>query len=450
MERNPVSIPPGVNPRDLERPKGKLSFIAYLEEHSDIMGKECPTPEHHQPADPLRQNIIHACINLRDKDVLGYAEAFYHQQRLQGDSAFSIKAADVLRWLIFGVMTIFIPLDIFVLLRWTLPRILNRISRNPQERESLFPPYEWSLKASLWIIFVRHAKSTTHRLSTQHSHISDIKLGKELVEARTKRLEILEALYQDWREEEAEALTRLRKLKTAASPEHRAKIDEWRREAASTWGCIVSECKNLREQIKTLKTEIEEIREIAGTQTNAQITGYRGVADWAKDTLGAHSGIIKAVSVVSVLGAGASYTSILSATRGDISYMICSFEMFMICLIIAAAAQGILTLCSRRVNDSIPNLRFWGFFVVVVVYGAGIFMVAGICFLVATVLYLDSDPGNPPVITFSPMSSLYTTFAVWSSAQSQYQCATDASLALRLPLYNQHSLLGCLFFCASS
>ncbi|KAF8329468.1 uncharacterized protein EI90DRAFT_1401894 [Cantharellus anzutake] len=426
--QNPALVFPSAGPLDSEPPKGKWSdtrFFKYLQEHRNIVGKECPKfPERCEPKDPLRQDTIHTCINLQDADVLDYAGEFYNQQRTRDDCAFSVKVVDVLRWMIFGVMVIVIPLDIFVLLRWTLPRTLNKFSRDSREQRSLFPPYEWSLKVSLWIIFVPHAKLAAlgglraalylqvYVPSFQHSHSSNIEEGRKMIEVRAKRLETLKALYNDWREEESEALRRLHELKADASLKDRWEIDEWRRKATSTWQRITFDCKNLGEQIGALKAEISEIREIARTQTSEQITGYKGVSDWAKDALDTYMDTITAVSAVSVLGAGLSYTSIVSASRGNISYMFCSFALFMICLVIATSVQVILTWYSHRANYPLRNPRLWEISLVVAVYGAGMSMTVAIIFLLVTVQSLDSDPTHPPVVTFSPMASVYVTYAV--------------------------------------
>ncbi|KAF8323473.1 uncharacterized protein EI90DRAFT_2379709 [Cantharellus anzutake] len=198
-------------------------------------------------------------------------------------------------------------------------------------------------------------------------------------------------------------------------PPKKGKIDDWRREATSTWQRIVADCKVLKEEIRASKDEISEIRDIARTQTNKQMTGYKGISDWAKDALDAHNESIRALSAVSVLGAGLSYTSIVSATRGNISYMCCSFVLFMICLMFATAVQVVLTWCSHRANYPFPNPHLWEIIVAIGVYGAGASMAVAIIFLLVSVQLLSPNPSAPPVVTFSPKASAYVTYALLGS-----------------------------------
>jgi len=172
-------------------------------------------------------------------------------------------------------------------------------------------------------------------------------------------------------------------------------IDQYRRRATDTWNRITSDCKVVREQIKTLEASY-------------------GLASWAHDGLKAYGPSLDIVSNCAVLGGSITFVSIMSATRGNISYMCYSFLFFMLGF---AASIGIhmpltwyscgpntpITRSSRQIREGILILCGMG--------GATSVSVA-FMLLAACVQTMNRDPGVPAEETFSPLGAVYTGYGI--------------------------------------
>ncbi|KAF8327878.1 uncharacterized protein EI90DRAFT_3066164 [Cantharellus anzutake] len=254
-----------------------------------------------------------------------------------------------------------------------------------------------------------------------------IKKGAEMIKEREMRLMTLEAIHKVWNEEERKALEQLRKLGLPVNtkPGRGKRIDGWRREATSTWKRITADCRSLKKQIKVLQGEILEIRDIVRSQTNGKTTGYKGISDWAKDALDDYSENIRILSALSILGAGISYTSIVSALRGNISYMCISFVLFLGCLMVATTLQVVLVWCSRQGNYPFPNPTFWYTIVTIVVVLARLSMAIAMAFLLTSVQVLGRNPDAPPTFTSSPRVCMIATYVVLGGAFTAFSCFTS-------------------------
>ncbi|KAF8320228.1 uncharacterized protein EI90DRAFT_3081093 [Cantharellus anzutake] len=167
-------------------------------------------------------------------------------------------------------------------------------------------------------------------------------------------------------------------------------------------------------KIAAVIAEIHEVSEISKTQTNKELTGYAGVSDWGKEALEARSAFLNAMTVICVLGAGLSYSSTMSALRGNISYMCYSFALFMIGLVVITLVQVVLTWCSQRSNYPFAAPFFWDFVIDILQCGAFATAAAAIILLMVSVqvLVVPNSSTSDAIRTFSPKPAAYATYAV--------------------------------------
>jgi len=149
----------------------------------------------------------------------------------------------------------------------------------------------------------------------------------------------------------------------------------------------------LKSAVEAAQKEWEWIREIARTETCAQATSYRGIADWASDAYESYSNLMNAISGVCFVGAGLTYSAIFSANRGNLGLMCWSFSLFIVGLAILITVQSLLVWCSRLENYPFSTPKLWEFFLAIGVYGACAAVVSAIVLLVVTVLALQWNVG---------------------------------------------------------
>jgi len=183
-------------------------------------------------------------------------------------------------------------------------------------------------------------------------------------------------------------------------------------EAFNTFESKAAACRKVKAYLDDVKIEIEEIREVARTQGCMEKTGYKGIADWANDAWSAYDNLINAITTVCGLGAGLTYTSIFSASRGDIGWMSWAFSLFVVGLVVATTVQALLVWCTRLKNYPFSTPVVWEFMLGVGVYGAVGSVIAAICFLMVSVVQLDGpdspvafsgSPAPPSIIAFSTL-----------------------------------------------
>ncbi|KAF8840920.1 hypothetical protein BDN67DRAFT_1011053 [Paxillus ammoniavirescens] len=174
--------------------------------------------------------------------------------------------------------------------------------------------------------------------------------------------------------------------------------------------------KTRLEQINVLLQEVDELFETSGYYKS---TGYRGFSGWAKKAFDQYAPTCDSISVASVFGAGITYTTVFSASRGNISLMCWAFALFDVGFIISLFVRSSLLWCSRlpavgglheRNSSKFFGveyklfLRIGDVVLLVVMFLAFSTQVVAIFILNVTLLQL-SDAEDHPELTMSPVPS---------------------------------------------
>jgi len=130
--------------------------------------------------------------------------------------------------------------------------------------------------------------------------------------------------------------------------------------------------------------------------------GHKAISDWAKETLETYGETLATVRNGSVLGGGITFVAIVSANRGNISYMCYSFGLFMLGLATSISISVPLTLYCRGPNTPIRNPRIWEGIIAIYTMGGGASVVLAFILLGVCVQTMDRNPMIPLSETFPP------------------------------------------------
>ncbi|KAG9317883.1 hypothetical protein JVU11DRAFT_2112 [Chiua virens] len=184
---------------------------------------------------------------------------------------------------------------------------------------------------------------------------------------------------------------RLESLKQAISPSaSRESRDTYTEQFFSR----LDKCQRLEHHIDTLKKNAEDRRISSRTRTAAKRTGYHGIVDWAERTSQTHDNLLDATAKVAFVGAGLTYGSIFSASRGNIGLMCYAFALFDCGFIIPTVALALLKWASLRPKDTLfCSPHTWTLILNIFAYVSVAAVGAAICLLNMT-LYLLVFPRN--------------------------------------------------------
>ncbi|KIJ68136.1 hypothetical protein HYDPIDRAFT_107793 [Hydnomerulius pinastri MD-312] len=176
--------------------------------------------------------------------------------------------------------------------------------------------------------------------------------------------------------------------------------------------------KSRLEQVNALLQDVEELFE---TSENHASTGYRGFSGWAKKAFDQYAPMCDSISAASVFGAGITYTTVFSASRGNVGLMCWAFALFDVGFIISLFVRSSLLWCSRLPalesdqQRSKPSslfskdryklfLRIGDIFLLFVMFLAFATQAIAVFLLNVTLLQL-SDAEDNPELTMSPVPS---------------------------------------------
>ncbi|KAF8325447.1 uncharacterized protein EI90DRAFT_3128814 [Cantharellus anzutake] len=400
-----VQTPDDPNPSNAQTPESDISpltFYEYLQrDRKKDLSYRCRVLGRSQTFGgglPVVQGPVHECVDFRKVELLDMAQRYVEAEWEKPLRHYSVYLAQLLHWLL--LLTIFMPLNLVVLFVWLPIVTLNSMRKDPLPQIK-FPPYHWALRISLWAVFVPYAKIASHgglqemlflwSLQPPYLHAKQdhLELGKALVQERKNRLEHLKSIQQALAQDEHRALQDLKDALPNNEEEDEAfssglrRVRELRRVRTEAWRRSVGDSQFVKDQIAAIIAEIHEICEAAGTQTNKELTGYAGVSDWGKEALEARSGFFNAMSVICVLGAGLSYSSIMS----------------------------------QRSNHPFATPLFWDFVIDILQYGALATVAAAIVLLVVSVqlLTVPHSSASDAIQTFSPKPAAYATYALFGT-----------------------------------
>jgi len=113
-----------------------------------------------------------------------------------------------------------------------------------------------------------------------------------------------------------------------------------------------------------------------------------------------------------VLGGNITFLSIMSAIRGDISYMCYSFLFFMLGFAASIGIKMPLAWFSRGPNTPIRNPLIWEGLILFFGAGGATSVTVAFFFLAACIQTMNRDPGVPAKEAFTPLGAVYTGYAV--------------------------------------
>ncbi|KAH7907042.1 hypothetical protein BJ138DRAFT_544057 [Hygrophoropsis aurantiaca] len=157
----------------------------------------------------------------------------------------------------------------------------------------------------------------------------------------------------------------------------------------------LSQSQALEKHLEVLKKNVEDILFLAKTQATADLTGYRGLVDWAKIICENHQHLIVTLAQVAFVGAGLTYTSIFSATRGNLGIMCYAFALFDCGFIFPTVALALLKWASCRSKDALFACpQIWSMILSVFIYGSVVAVGVAICLLNVSIMDLYFPVGN--------------------------------------------------------
>jgi len=188
-------------------------------------------------------------------------------------------------------------------------------------------------------------------------------------------------------------------------------IDQYRRRVTDVWRRISDDCEVLRSRVKTLEDEDLKTSKDKDV-TNLGDKDTIGLSDWAKDSLRAYGTTLEITTNASVLGGSITFAAIVSANRGDISYMVYSFLMFMLGFAISITTRAPLTWYSNGRNIRIRNHRFWEGIITLIASGGLGCVSSAFILLAICVQTMDHKPNVLPWQSFSPLGAVFTGYAI--------------------------------------
>jgi len=101
--------------------------------------------------------------------------------------------------------------------------------------------------------------------------------------------------------------------------------------------------QTLRNHLQHIDNQLEDVMDKFRTSACHEKSGYYGLADWAQNALKAYGDLCNGIGGASIFGAGITYTTIFSGSRGNIGLMCWAFALFDIGFILTLLVRSILT-----------------------------------------------------------------------------------------------------------
>ncbi|KAF8435018.1 hypothetical protein L210DRAFT_3551679 [Boletus edulis BED1] len=154
----------------------------------------------------------------------------------------------------------------------------------------------------------------------------------------------------------------------------------------------LEQSQRLQSHLDDLKKSVEDRRISSQTRAVAKRTGYHGFVDWAERISRTHENVLQTTAQVGFVGAGLTYGSIFSASRGNIGLMCYAFALFVCGFIIPTVALALLKWASLRPKDTVFTSPYtWTLALNISTYASVAAVGSAICLLNLT-LYLLSFP----------------------------------------------------------
>lgn len=157
----------------------------------------------------------------------------------------------------------------------------------------------------------------------------------------------------------------------------------------------LQQTQRLRGHLKEMMDSIEEISQMSCTQAAADCTGYRGIVDWAERMSTTHEHLLATLAQVAFVGAGLTYGSIFSSSRGNVGIMCYAFALFDCGFIVPSVALVLLKWASSQPKDTVfATPHIWTLVLNIFVYGSVAAVAAAISLLNISLYLLNFPLGS--------------------------------------------------------
>lgn len=162
----------------------------------------------------------------------------------------------------------------------------------------------------------------------------------------------------------------------------------------------VSTVRQLVAHMELLETSIRDFEYVVNTQAIADLTGYRGLRDWARILRPSLDDICTAILTVSSVGTGLVYATVFSASRGNVSYMSFTFPLFSVGIIVPIIIQVALRWAAHLSHEvEFASQKVWTILIIIFLAFATACDMVAIGILNLTVYWLSFLPADAGVDT---------------------------------------------------
>lgn len=159
--------------------------------------------------------------------------------------------------------------------------------------------------------------------------------------------------------------------------------------------------RRLREHLAILEQDLRQVRALALTQATADRTGFHGLSDWAERVTSDHQDLMTALCSISLVGAGLTYTTVFSASRGNLGLMCYAWALFNCGFIIPMASLSLLSWASRRSRATLfASPKIWSLLLNFFIYISVIAVAAALVLLNVSIIDLHVNWSGGGVLQF--------------------------------------------------
>ncbi|KAJ7859318.1 hypothetical protein B0H14DRAFT_3630159 [Mycena olivaceomarginata] len=183
----------------------------------------------------------------------------------------------------------------------------------------------------------------------------------------------------------------------------------------------IARTRTLRSHLREVDEDLENYARTINTQATAECTYFRGFRDWCQVRIYGFlslplaqnstlqimtqltNGLLIALIAVSTLGAGLVYSTIFSATRGDVGLMCYCFPFFSCGFLLPAIIQVVLQSGASLQNEvKFASQQFWTIVIGMFMALSSLAVIASLTILNVTVFLLKDDPASGDTIPDPP------------------------------------------------
>ncbi|KAF8989791.1 hypothetical protein BDQ17DRAFT_1372789 [Cyathus striatus] len=202
-----------------------------------------------------------------------------------------------------------------------------------------------------------------------------------------KNVETLRKLYKDALEERQKLLDEIE--------EHHPKVDT--SALIKKYLEHVDITRKLRIHLEEMEEDRKSFKEHVETGATLEFTKqFKGLRDWAQKISPVVDYISTALVILSTAGAGLVYSTIFSASRGNIGLMCFTFPLFTVGFLVPAIIQVILKWAARLSHEIVfASQKFWKVVIIIFMSFASAAVMIAITILNATIFFLEPESSSP-------------------------------------------------------